>query len=295
MSKKILVPFRGHEIKPKNEAVHKNTKVRDIEEVVGLDGIELYREERLVLKNINLSILRGQHWVLLGPNGSGKSSLLSVLQGLLWPIEGKVRVLGQIFGESDLSEMRRHIGFVGNEIEPEFPAWQTVIEIALSGGVGTVGLKFDKPAAEDKKRARKLLRQAGILALANRRISFLSQGQKRLTTIVRALMVKPGLLILDEPASGLDPVAREDFLTKLSGLMTEKAKANGGPIILYVTHHVEEIIPAFTHALLLKEGQIEAQGEVNKCLTSENLGRVFGRKVRLIKNEERFTLRLLKS
>src|SRR3954466_9296943 len=96
------------------------------EEVVGLKNVELFREERLVLKDVELSIRRGQHWVLLGPNGSGKSSLLGVLQGLLWPIEGEIRVLARLFGESDLGELRRHIGFVGNEIEPEFPPWQTV-------------------------------------------------------------------------------------------------------------------------------------------------------------------------
>src|SRR3954462_15109986 len=91
---------------------------RSDREIIGLKGIELHREERLVLKDIELSIRRGQHWVLLGPNGSGKSSLLGVLQGLLWPIEGEIRVLGRRFGESDLGELRRHIGFVGNEIEP---------------------------------------------------------------------------------------------------------------------------------------------------------------------------------
>jgi iron complex transport system ATP-binding protein len=261
-------------------------------EVVGLKGIELHREERLVLKDIDLSIRRGQHWVMLGPNGSGKSSLLGVLQGLLWPIEGDIRVLGRHFGESDLSEMRRLIGFVGNEIEPEFPAWQTVFEIAVSGGVGTVGIKFDAPKVEDIRRAKKLLRQAHILHLGDRRIAFLSQGQRRLVTIVRALMVKPGLLILDEPAAGLDPVAREDFLEKLAALMTAKESSRGGPIILYVTHHVEEIIPAFTHALLLREGRIVAQGPMSKCLTAANLQKVFGRKVRISKREGRFSLRL---
>src|SRR4051812_35413502 len=168
------------------------------EEVVGLKGIELHREERLVLKDIELSIRRGQHWVLLGPNGSGKSSLLSVLQGLLWPIEGEIRVLGRRFGESDLAELRRHIGFVGNEIEPEFPPWQTVGDIVLSGGVGTIGIKFDTPSAKDRAQARRLLRQARIAHLTDRRYAFLSQGQRRMATIVRALMVKPGLLILDE-------------------------------------------------------------------------------------------------
>lgn len=265
-------------------------KAETDEEVVGLEGIELHREERLVLKDVGLSIRRGQHWVMLGPNGSGKSSILSVLQGLLWPIEGSIRVLGRKFGESDLSEMRRFIGFVGNEIEPEFPAWQTVEDIVLSGIVGTVGIKFDNPDAEDIRRARDLMRRTGIADLAERPFAFLSQGQRRLVTIVRALMVKPGLLILDEPGGGLDPVAREDFLERLAALMGSAHS----PVILYVTHHVEEIIPAFTHALLLREGRVLAQGPVATCLTAANLGAVFGRKVRITKREGRFSLRLVR-
>jgi iron complex transport system ATP-binding protein len=258
------------------------------EEVVGLKGIELRREERLVLKDVELSIRRGQHWVLLGPNGSGKSSLLGVLQGLLWPIEGEIRVLGNLFGESDLSALRRLIGWVGNEIEPEFPAWQSVEQIILSGSVGTVGLRFDQPTAADRARARRLMRAAGIIHLAGRRFQFLSQGQRRMATIVRALMVKPGILILDEPAAGLDPVAREGFLARLAALM----KSPSGPVILYVTHHVEEIIPSFTHVLMLRKGRAVSMGSIAETLNAENLGKVFGRKVVLKQSEGRYTLRL---
>lgn len=255
---------------------------------MGLKGIELRREERLVLKEVDLSIRRGQHWVLLGPNGSGKSSLLGVLQGLLWPIEGEIRVLGRRFGESDLSRLRRLIGWVGNDIEPELPAWQTVEQIAWSGGVGTVGLRFDKPSAADKARARRLLRAAGMERLAGRRFAFLSQGQRRMATIVRALMVKPGLLILDEPAAGLDPVAREAFLAKIATLM----KSPSGPVILYVTHHVEEILPSFTHVLMLRKGRAVAQGTMRETLTAENLGKAFGRRVHIGKSGGRYALRL---
>lgn len=256
--------------------------------VIKLVGIELYREERLVLKNVNLAIHPGEHWVMLGPNGSGKSSILSVLQGILWPLKGRIEVLGRKFGESDLTEMRRFIGFVGNEIEPEFPNWQTVLEIVLSGSVGTVGLKFDKPTSADIRRAKLLLKQTGIPDLETRPFAFLSQGQRRLVTIARALMVKPGLLILDEPGGGLDPVAREDFLEKLSLLM----KTKNGPVILYVTHHVEEIIPAFTHCLFLKNGQVMTHGKVENCMKAQNLTSVFGREVRVQIADGRYSLRL---
>lgn len=261
---------------------------KDGDEVIGLEDVTLYREERLVLSALDLSIRKGQHWVLLGPNGSGKSSLMSVLQGLLWPIEGHIRVLGRRFGEADLSGMRRLIGWVGNEIEPEFPSWQNVEQIVLSGSVGTVGIRFDHPTARDRRRAKDLLRQAGLGDQAGRPFAWLSQGQRRMATIARALMVKPGLLILDEPAAGLDPVAREMFLGRLAALMAGR----GGPVILYVTHHVEEIIPSFTHGLILKEGRVLAQGPLSECLTAGNLGLAFGRKVRLSRREGRFSLRL---
>jgi iron complex transport system ATP-binding protein len=260
-------------------------------EIVGLRGIRLLREERLVLDEIGLSIRRGEHWVLLGPNGSGKSSLLALLQGFLWPQAGEVRVLGRVFGGDDITELRRVIGWVGIDIEPELPAWQSVEEIAWSGCVGTVGLRFDRPTAADRARARKLLRAAGIGRLAKRPFAQLSQGQRRMATIVRALMVKPGLLILDEPASGLDPVARESFLERLAALMRDPA----GPAILYVTHHVEEILPGFTHALLLRQGKAVAAGPVKECLTEANLASIFGHRVALLRNAGRFSLRLRKA
>ena len=256
--------------------------------IISRTGITLYREGRKVLDDLALAIRRGEHWVLLGPNGSGKSSLMAVLQGLLWPQEGSVAVLGRRFGEADLSEMRRLIGWVGSDIEPEFPAWQTVEQIVLSGCVGTVGLRFDKPTASDRRRARALMRQAGIDRLADRPFTWTSQGQRRMATIVRALMVKPGLLILDEPAAGLDPVAREMFLGRLAALMGSR----GGPAVLYVTHHVEEVIPSFTHALILKGGKVLEAGPVGRSLTSASLSRAFGREVRLVRGAGRLSLRL---
>lgn len=260
----------------------------DKEEIVALKGIQLYREQRKVLSDLDLAIRRGEHWVLLGPNGCGKSSLMAVLQGLLWPIEGAVRVLGRTFGEADLTALRRIIGWVGNDIEPELPPWQTVEQIVLSGCVGTVGLRFDKPTAADRLRARALMRMAGILRLANRPFLQTSQGQRRMVVIARALMVKPGLLILDEPAAGLDPVARELFLSRLSALM----RSRSGPAVLYVTHHVEEILPDFTHALLLRGGRVVAAGPVRDCLSAGNLSRTFGRRVRLDESGGRWSLRL---
>jgi len=257
-------------------------------EVARLQSVSLEREGRPVLRNIDLEVRRGQHWVLLGPNGSGKSSLLSVLQGWLWPQAGQVSVLGRSFGENDIAEMRKHIGWVGNDVEKEFPAWQTVSEIVESGGVGTIGLQFDMPTARIKREAKANLALVGLLPYAKRSSRFLSQGQSRLLTIARALMAGPELLILDEPCTGLDPVAREQFLQRLGGLLRQ----DGGPSVFYVTHHIEEILPEMTHALLLREGRVMASGKIGKVLQSGNMHRTFGVKVRVKRLGGRYRLDL---
>ncbi len=259
-----------------------------VQPLIELMNIQLVRGDALVLKNLTWRIMPREQWVLLGPNGCGKSTLIALLQGHLWPQEGQVKVLGRSFGEADLTEMRRYIGWVGNDIEPEFPQYQTVEEIVLSGATGTIGLQFTAPNAADRKRAKKLLQEVHLENYAKRPFPQLSQGQKRLVTIARALMTKPGLLVLDEPTGGLDPVARELFLQRLSHLM----QIPKGPAILYVTHHVEEIIPAFTHIALLNQGEVLIQGPLEKCLTAKNLSQLFNHPLKLNKQDGRYVIRL---
>ncbi len=254
--------------------------------VTYLNDVTLFREGKAALRNISFKVAQGEHWVVLGPNGSGKSSLLAVMQGWLWPQSGEVQVLGRRFGEEDLSDMRRHIGWVGAEIEVEFPRWQSVGDIVSSGGVGTIGLQFDAPGMAIKREALRSLRQVGLGGYENRPCKHLSQGQTRLLTIARALMTRPRLLILDEPCTGLDPVARERFLGRLSGLLRKKQ----APSAFYVTHHVEEIVPEITHALLLRDGQIVAAGPRSKVLTPENFREAFGMRARLRKHEGKYRL-----
>jgi iron complex transport system ATP-binding protein len=249
-------------------------------------NITLIREGKPALKRVSFTVKPGEHWALLGPNGSGKSSLLSVLQGWLWPQQGSLEVLGHVFGEDDLSELRKHIGWVGGEIENEFPRWQSVADIAASGGVGTIGLQFDVASAEVKRMAMRNLTWVGLRAYAARPCKQLSQGQTRLLTIARALMTSPRLLVLDEPCTGLDPVARLRFLNRLSALLRVK----GGPSAFYVTHHVEEIVPEVTHALLLRQGKVIAAGQLREALTAEHLSLTFGAKVKLTRSQGRYHL-----
>lgn len=248
----------------------------------------LARGTVLALRNFSWSLKRGEHWAVLGPNGSGKSTLVQMLQGWLWPRDGSLSVLGRAFGEDDVTELRRRVAWVGNEIEREIFDHQTVGELALSGAVGTLGLHFDKPGPKEKLEAAKALRKMGLTALAKRPFGSLSQGQRRRTVIARALAMRPDLLLLDEATSGLDPVTRETFLASLAALL----RAKNAPAMIYITHHTEEIIPEFTHVLLLREGRVVAAGPKAKVLTPKLLEATFGAKLKVTKVGGRVWLRV---
>jgi len=233
--------------------------------------VTLSRGDTLALQDFSWSVRRGEHWAILGPNGSGKSTLVQVLQGWLWPQSGEVSVLGRHFGSDDVSELRRHVAWVGNEVEPEFPAHQNVSELVMSGCVGTLGMQFEQPNAGQRFAAQKALKLMNLTALAKRPFNRLSQGQRRLAVIARTLAMNPELLLLDESTSGLDPVARERFLERISGLLGPDSK----PLVIYITHHLEEILPGFTHVLLLREGKVVAAGPRKQVLTPVLLEKTF--------------------
>lgn len=254
-----------------------------------LRGIDLDRGGRPVLRGFDWEVRSGEHWAVLGPNGSGKSSLLQILQGRLWPQEGSVEVLGRRFGEEDLESLRRRIGWVGVEVEGEFPPWQPLEDVVASGPVGTLGLQFDAPPAAQRRAAQSSLRLLGLYPWRRRPMAELSQGQRRLGAIARALAVKPGLLLLDEATGGLDPVARERFLLRVGALLSRPAPSPG---VLYITHHVEEILPGITHALVLKDGKPLAAGPVSRAMRAPVLSEAFGAPVTVSRSGGRYRLRL---
>jgi iron complex transport system ATP-binding protein len=247
----------------------------------------LARGKIVALEGFSWSIRRGEHWAILGPNGSGKSTLVQMLQGRLWPQEGDLSVLGRAFGEDDVAELRRHIAWVGNEAEPEFPAWQTVGEVVASGALGTLGIQFENPGKRERLEASRALGLLGISHLAKRPFDQLSQGQRRRTVIARALAMKPHLLLLDEACNGLDPVSRESFLESLAKLLRPDSR----PAVIYITHHTEEILPAFTHVLLLRAGKVVAAGPKAKILKPELLEKTFGAKLKIARQGGRVWLR----
>ncbi|MEO7319098.1 MAG: ABC transporter ATP-binding protein [Chthoniobacteraceae bacterium] len=238
-----------------------------------------------MLDRLSWEVARGEHWVILGANGSGKTSLLSALAGYLTPTEGDITVLGETFGASDWRELRKHIGLVSSAIRQMVPEDEDALTTVVSGKDALIGF-WGHTKTGERKTARSLLRKVEAEYLSARPWLVLSQGERQRVLIARALMARPRLLILDEPCAGLDPVAREQFLDFLDRLGTQRS----APALVLVTHHVEEIMPVFSHALLLREGRIIAAGERSRVLTSALLSKTFAADLRLAKRARRYTL-----
>lgn len=225
--------------------------------------------------------------MILGSNGSGKTSLLSCLTGYLSPTRGEVSVLGQRYGESDWRELRLHVGLVSSSIRQMMADAEPALTTVISGKYAMIDY-WGRIKPEDRTAAKKILEQVEGAYLAERPWRVLSQGERQRVLIGRALMAKPRLLILDEPCAGLDPVAREHFLSFLQRL----GERRDAPALILVTHHIEEIVPAFTHVLMLRKGDVLAAGSVGEMLTGPRLSRVFGAPCRLLRREGRYALRI---
>ncbi len=250
-----------------------------------VSGLTVMRERTTLLGNVNWRVERGEHWVILGPNGCGKTSLLKALTGYLTPSAGEIELLGEHYGQSDWRDLRLHIGLVTSALQASVPLDEPALETVISGKYAQLDL-WAKITPTDRRTGLKFLRFTGAGALAERLWGQLSQGERQRVLIARALMARPKLLILDEPCAGLDPVARNQFLRFVETL----ARAPRGPALVLVTHHVEEIIPGFSHALVLSAGAVVAAGPVDTTLTSETLSRAFGAGVRLTRGRGGFRL-----
>jgi iron complex transport system ATP-binding protein len=217
--------------------------------ILRVEGLRVKRGRTTILDGISWTVLPGEHWVILGANGSGKTSLLSALAGYLTPSEGEVSVLGKQYGRADWRELRKRIGLVSSAVRQMMAPDEPALESVLSG--------------RD--------------ARADRPWRVLSQGERQRVLIARAMLARPPLLILDEPCAGLDPAAREHFLEFLQKLGRQRSS----PTLVLVTHHVEEIMPAFSHLLVLKAGRVLATGRKRHVLTSRVLSSAFGPRIQL--------------
>ncbi|KON68756.1 ABC transporter ATP-binding protein [Peribacillus butanolivorans] len=241
--------------------------------VISLKNINWKRNGNQILNGVSWEVQTGEHWALLGLNGSGKTSLLKMITGYQWPNSGgEVSVLGNIFGKTNIPELRKSIGWVSSSLDQEYQSRpnDTALEVVLSGKFASIGL-YEEITENDIKKANKLLDQFRIKHLSNQFIQSLSQGEKRKAMIARALMSSPRLLILDEPCNGLDIYSKEELLTTIEDLTA----APNGPTILYVTHHIEEIVPSITHALLINSGNVIAKGDKKNTLTESLLEKTF--------------------
>lgn len=244
---------------------------------ITLENVTLSRQNKTLLKDITWKVNKGEHWAILGLNGSGKTSLLKLITAEYWTSQGNVEVLGNKFGGTDISNMRTKIGIVGSFIAERLSPHMLAEKIVLTGKYKS-SILYTEYGEKELNEARQMLISIGGEHLLGRIYASLSQGEKQLLLIARSLMEEPEILILDEATSGLDLFAREKILRQIEQITT-LPKA---PTILYVTHHAEEITRSFTHVLLLKKGQIIAEGPKNEVLTETILSDFYDQKVSIV-------------
>lgn len=244
--------------------------------VIEMENVSWKREGRFILNHIDWKVKKGQHWVIFGLNGSGKTALLNIVNGYMFPTTGDVTVLEKRFGKYPLGEMRKEIGWVSSSLQEKLYMGDTTKEIVLSGKFATIGL-YQEATEEEEEKAESLLKQLGCEQFIDRSYRTLSQGEKQRVLIARALMTSPKLLILDEPCTGLDFIAREQLLESISSISEQQ----DAPTIIYVTHHVDEVLPIFGHTMLLKQGEIFASGKTTEVLSDEILSSYFNMPIKI--------------
>jgi iron complex transport system ATP-binding protein len=238
--------------------------------VLSASGVDLVRGDRLLLSQVSFTVRAGEHWALLGPNGAGKSTLLRILASYAHPTRGHVDILGRRLGRVNVFELRPQIGYV----TPHHPltSARPVREVVLTGATGTIEIAARwQPSAAELARADELIGLLGLRGLAGQPWPKLSQGERARTLIARALMAEPRILLLDEPAAGLDIGGREQLLESLAELRDREP----GLATMLVTHHLEELPASTSHALLLREGQVLAAGPADDVLTTELVSTCF--------------------
>ena len=257
--------------------------------VLHLQNVSVVREGKTILGPLDWAVNENERWVILGPNGAGKSTLFSLCSSQIHPTSGSVEILGARLGAVDVFELRPRIGFMGSTLMNLFPEDEKVIDIVLTAAYAMLGRWNESYELWDESRAQGLLTTLGVRELANRKFFTLSEGEKKRTLIARALMADPEILLLDEPASGLDLGGREDLLTRFDLL----AKDPNAPATLMITHHIEEIPAGSTHALLLKSGAIVASGEIATVITSENLSSAYDMPISVTMQNNRYSANAL--
>ena len=256
-------------------------------DVLEFAGVSVVRGGNTLLDDITWEVEEGERWVILGPNGAGKTTLLQLAAGRMHPTTGVAGVLGEVLGAVDVFELRPRIGLASASIAERLPADEKVRDVVVTASYGIVGRWREQYDALDHARADELLAALGAGHLAERTFCTLSEGERKRVQIARALMTDPELMLLDEPAAGLDLGGREDLVARLGVLAGDM----DAPALVLVTHHVEEIPPSFTDVMLMREGRVVAAGPLEVTLTRENLSETFGLPLHVQRHGDRWSAR----
>lgn len=256
-------------------------------DVLDLQDVTIRRGTTTILDGISWRVQEGERWVVLGRNGAGKTTLLQVASGRMHPTAGSAQLLGSELGHVDVFELRPRIGLSSAALADKIPTGEMVRDVVLTAAYGVTGRWREEYEELDETRAMDLLRAFGVEHLADRYFGTLSEGERKRVQIARALMADPELLLLDEPAAGLDLGGREELVSALAELADDRRS----PVLVLVTHHVEEIPPGFTHLLLLRDGRVHASGRIEDVLTSEQLSGAFGIDLVLDRHADRWSAR----
>ncbi|HEY8457285.1 MAG TPA: ABC transporter ATP-binding protein [Actinopolymorphaceae bacterium] len=255
--------------------------------VLELTDITVVRNGTKLLDRVTWSVEEQDRWVVLGPNGAGKTTLLQIAAARMHPTSGVATILSETLGAVDVFELRTRIGLTSAVLADQIPRHESVRDVVLSASYAVVGRWREQYDALDHERAEQLLAWLGMRDRADRTFGTLSEGERKRVQIARALMTDPELLLLDEPAAGLDLAGRETLVRALA----ELAAAEAAPATVLVSHHVEEIPPSFTHVLLLREGAVIAAGPLYETLSSRSLSETFGMPLQLLRSGDRWTAR----
>lgn len=258
--------------------------------VLDLQDVTVRRGTTTILDSITWTVNDDERWVVLGRNGAGKTTLAQVAAGRLYPTSGTATILGARLGKVDVFELRPRIGFASAALADRIPPGETVLDVVLTAAYSRTGRWREQYEALDHERAHALLHVFDVDHLAGRLFGTLSEGERKRAQIARSLMTDPEILLLDEPGAGLDLGAREELV----GALAELAGDPRCPVLVLVTHHVEEIPPGFTHALLLRDGRVSAAGPVDQVIRAESLSTAFGLTLEVERRDDRYAARAVR-
>ncbi|WP_426995774.1 ABC transporter ATP-binding protein [Pseudarthrobacter sp. N5] len=254
-------------------------------DVLEMASVSVVRGTKTLLNKVDWQVKEGERWVILGPNGAGKTTLLQIAAARLHPTSGMAGILEEILGAVDVFELRPRIGLSSAALANQIPEHEKVLNVVVTAAYGVTGRWREGYEKDDERRAFALLNEWGMGPLMNRPFASLSEGERKRVQIARALMTDPELLLLDEPAAGLDLGGREDLVHRLSELARDEA----APAIVLVTHHLEEVPPGFTHAMLMRDAGVVAAGPIAEVLTAAHLSETFGLPLDVTVNAGRYT------